>query len=381
LGEDLALFRDRQQRLGLVTSVCPHRGASLVYGIPDEDGIRCPYHGWLFSRNGACLDQPTPNHERPAYRVQCGVDAYDVEEMGGLIFAYLGPKPSPALPPYAFFLREETATEFRTIGIATIPCNWLQIMENSFDPVHAEWLHGRYFNYLRELAGQESNIALGGEHSKIAFDRFKYGIIKRRLRVGQSEEHDDWRVGHPVVFPNILIASSGSRYIVQIRVPVDDVTTKHYWYVWWSVPSSDSLPDSVRSLRHTYTVEIYDSAGRIMVDTIDGQDMMAWITQGRIADRTQEHLSLTDQGVRLYRNVLLEQLGEVAKGDDPMCVFRDPSMEAIEFPVESKGTGYDFDPANWVAQYLNTQAKFSPLIQALSQHTASDGRRVASVVR
>src|SRR6187455_2273291 len=55
LGEDLVLFRDQQGRLGLVAEQCPHRRASLAFGIPTKDGIRCPYHGWEFSRTGACL--------------------------------------------------------------------------------------------------------------------------------------------------------------------------------------------------------------------------------------------------------------------------------------------------------------------------------------
>ena len=49
LGEDLVLFKDREGRLGLITEQCPHRRASLAYGIPTKDGIRCPYHGWEFA--------------------------------------------------------------------------------------------------------------------------------------------------------------------------------------------------------------------------------------------------------------------------------------------------------------------------------------------
>jgi hypothetical protein len=35
LGENLVLFRDRQGRRGLIKETCPHRGASLAYGISD----------------------------------------------------------------------------------------------------------------------------------------------------------------------------------------------------------------------------------------------------------------------------------------------------------------------------------------------------------
>src|ERR1700757_1403866 len=55
LGEDLVLFRNRQGNLGLIAEQCPHRRASFAHGIPTEDGIRCPYHGWEFDAQGKCL--------------------------------------------------------------------------------------------------------------------------------------------------------------------------------------------------------------------------------------------------------------------------------------------------------------------------------------
>src|SRR2546427_13114945 len=58
LGETLVLFRDRQGRLGLIGERCSHRGTAMVYGIPEPEGLRCPYHGWLFDNQGRCLEQP-----------------------------------------------------------------------------------------------------------------------------------------------------------------------------------------------------------------------------------------------------------------------------------------------------------------------------------
>ena len=65
--------------------------------------------------------------------------AYPVQELSGLVFAYLGPEPVPLLPHWDLLMRQDV---FRHIGATVVPCNWLQIMENSLDPVHLEWLHG-----------------------------------------------------------------------------------------------------------------------------------------------------------------------------------------------------------------------------------------------
>src|SRR4030095_14520498 len=58
LGEELVVYRDKKGNYGLVGEHCPHRSASLAYGRVDDEGIRCPYHGWKFDCTGKCLEQP-----------------------------------------------------------------------------------------------------------------------------------------------------------------------------------------------------------------------------------------------------------------------------------------------------------------------------------
>ena len=52
LGESLVLFRGKKGQLGLIGDTCAHRRISLLYGIPEEEGLRCPYHGWLYNETG-----------------------------------------------------------------------------------------------------------------------------------------------------------------------------------------------------------------------------------------------------------------------------------------------------------------------------------------
>jgi len=118
------------------------------------------------------------------------IASYPVQEMGGLVWAYIGPEPAPLLPRYDLFVREDVDRE---IGFAVIPCNWFQIMENSLDPVHAEHLHGNHANYMLERQGKPAMHVR--RHVRTAFDVFPYGVSKRRLLEGQTEEVDDWRIG------------------------------------------------------------------------------------------------------------------------------------------------------------------------------------------
>ena len=150
LGESLVLYRDRQGRLGLIGDTCPHRRTSMLYGVPEDEGLRCPYHGWMFNETGQCIEMPAeaPDSTFPSRVKMAG---YPVQELCGLIFAYLGPEPVPLLPRWDMFVWDNV---LRDIGSTIIPCNWLQIMENSLDPVHVEWLHGRFADYVLERLGR-----------------------------------------------------------------------------------------------------------------------------------------------------------------------------------------------------------------------------------
>lgn len=92
LGEDLVLFLDGQGRLGLIEEHCPHRGVSSYYGFVENDGLRCAYHGWKFDCSGQCLEMPFEPEESPLKK-RVRAKTYPVQELSGLVFAYLGPAP------------------------------------------------------------------------------------------------------------------------------------------------------------------------------------------------------------------------------------------------------------------------------------------------
>src|ERR1700712_619929 len=105
LGEDLRAFRATDGSVGLVSPNCPHRGADLFFGRNENGGIRCAYHGWKFATDGRCLAMPTmdPGSARDRAELNVRLLAYPVQEAGGFIWAYLGPrKHMPPLPGLEF---------------------------------------------------------------------------------------------------------------------------------------------------------------------------------------------------------------------------------------------------------------------------------------
>jgi 5,5'-dehydrodivanillate O-demethylase len=335
MGEELVAFCDRSGRPGLIARNCTHRRASLAYGIVEEDGLRCVYHGWKFNHDGECVDQPFEDttHPEDNYEAKCGILAYPVQEMAGLIWAYMGPAPAPLLPRWAPLVWENCV---RDIGIVELPCSWLQCQENTLDPVHTEWLHNYGGAYYRSLSkGEEPELGHEPQHIKVGFDSFEYGIIKRRLTLGQSEDSEAWKHGHPMLFPNILLSGNPYQNQMQFRVPIDDERTRHFTVHTFQAAPGTRAP--VQEVVPSREIDLSEVNGRFPnLDVFFMQDYMVWASQGSIARRELEKLGRSDTGIILFRRMLLQQIERMQSGTEPsMNVFRDPvANEEIELPIE-----------------------------------------------
>ena len=139
LGEDLVLFRTRKGELGLLERHCSHRGASLEYGLPSDQGIVCCYHGWHYGTDGSILETPNDPTSEAAGQLYHG--AYRTHEYEGIIFAYMGPPEDvPEFPILDTYV--EPDNEMVPFSLH-MPCNWLQVLENTQDPTHSCFLHTR----------------------------------------------------------------------------------------------------------------------------------------------------------------------------------------------------------------------------------------------
>lgn len=140
LGEDLVAFRDKSGQVGVLHRQCCHRGASLEYGIIQETGIRCCYHGFHWNVDGTLLDVPGEPDAGKRMSTQVGQGAYPAFERFGMVFAYMGDfDEMPKFPEWEFF---HTYDDLEFASYSNIyPCNWLQIFDNIPDQMHTSQLH------------------------------------------------------------------------------------------------------------------------------------------------------------------------------------------------------------------------------------------------
>jgi 5,5'-dehydrodivanillate O-demethylase len=335
LGEDLVLFRTKRGEIGLIGDRCPHRQTGMEFGIPDDDGLRCCYHGWMFDTAGQCIDTPLEAPDS-TFKERVRTTAYPARELGGLVWAYLGPSPAPLLPPWDVLVMPNA---IRQIGVVELNANWLQCQENTGDPAHSVYLHGHLFKYQLEKRGLLDDRASEGQMHTL-FSRMKAGIgiesvyaipsqygfekgIKYSKELGAAR--DETRRHSTVMFPFFTQTGGSSevRQELQMRVPVDDTHTYHINYGCFIAPDGVIAPEQEQI--PWYEVPIYDENGKALLDFVLAQDMVAWWSQGELTDRSKEKLGRTDTPIILMRRQFEQQMRIVEDGGDPMNVFRDPS--------------------------------------------------------
>jgi hypothetical protein len=192
--------------------------------------LRCLYHGWLFDRQGNCLEQPCePEGKKFCQKVHHL--AYPCLERGGIIFAYMGAGEPPLFPAYEPFLAPQSHLLVTKIYHE---CNYFQANEGNLDPSHVSFLHRQDNvpeNLKRPVQGTDGKLPLALYAADLApeieADETDFGV-----RIFSIRRADQGRTFFRVtnfVMPNIATIPgpmSGDGYNLYWHVPIDDT---HHW--------------------------------------------------------------------------------------------------------------------------------------------------------
>src|SRR3954464_7088251 len=138
LGERLIAWRDGNGNYALMDEFCAHRGTSLWVGRNEDDGLRCPYHGWKYDHTGQCIEVPSEPVES-GFCQKIKLKSYPLVERGGVLWTYMGPpEKQPPLPEWEF---ATVPASHSFMSKRLQECNWLQAMEGGIDSSHVSFLH------------------------------------------------------------------------------------------------------------------------------------------------------------------------------------------------------------------------------------------------
>jgi phenylpropionate dioxygenase-like ring-hydroxylating dioxygenase large terminal subunit len=137
LGQSVVLWRDDAGTAHAWADQCPHRGAKLSLGRVCAGHLECPYHGWQFAADGACVKVPAlPGFVPPAGHA---ARVFGIEEHYGLLWVQLEADPTRTVPPFA----AESDGGLRKVlcGPYDVATSAPRIMENFLDMAHFGFVH------------------------------------------------------------------------------------------------------------------------------------------------------------------------------------------------------------------------------------------------
>lgn len=342
LGEELVAFRDSSGKVGLLEEYCPHRLASMFLGRNEDNGLRCVYHGWKFDVDGNCTDMPNePVASRFKHKVF--MKSYPTVELGGVVWAYLGPKEKIPAPPAMEWLRAPKA--HRNVSVTHEYCNYLQAIEGGIDTVHSSFLHN---NNLSDLA----DFKRVDQAPRLEVERTPYGFRYAGIRdIGEKGQYI--RI-YQFILPFHQFRSAqvvyergqGSRTPVpQTRghmwVPMDDTNTMIFNWIFAvdeDKPLTQALienyeagagrgPEGETRVRHRTRAndwlidrEVQRAKTFTGIQGVNTQDLAVQESMGPIVDRSREHLGTTDKAIIELRRLLLDTIADCKKGVEPRGV-------------------------------------------------------------
>lgn len=248
-GQDLVAFRDRSGRFCVLDAHCRHLGANLAHGgCVTDDGIQCPFHGWVWRADGT--NASIPYQDRPS---KARLGSWHTAESDGVLLVWhdaAGRAPlwspparlqdvAPHLAARTFHPADSGA-QSRYERTSVHP---QMLLENAVDPMHFRFVHGTpdYPQVLREDVDDYT------WHSKVGFGR--------RWQDGVDRHDDDVNTLH------LLWSGSGIAYnaltdperVMMVLIgctPVDDRTTDVFGTYW-----PERLPDDEVTGKHRAYVE------------------------------------------------------------------------------------------------------------------------------
>lgn len=234
-----------------------------------------------------------------------------------MIFAYMGPpEQMPVFPELDTFTHPPGN---RLIPIKmTLPCNWLQIVENACDPIHNAYLHaissGAQFSPAFAVLP-----ALDFVETPLGFLSMATRRIKENVFIRASD----------IILPNIGQFASGQNpgeeecfnitcSLTRWVVPIDERSSYYIGFVH-SNAHTTQIAEIDPSL---YGVDRMNFIGQTADRPYKERqrqpgDYDALVSQGAIANRKNEHLAATDRGIVMFRRMLGRAIEAVRIGDVP----------------------------------------------------------------
>ncbi len=222
-GESVLIVRTRDGGLAAHHNVCRHRGSRLAPECSSGSfagGIRCPYHSWTYTLEGALRTAPYLEDGDALRRDELSLHPVGVETWGGFVFVNLEPVEALArggtlaaqLGGAADRVRRYPLAELRVAREVTyqIQANWKVMLENYNEcyhcgPVHPELC--RLVPAFKQRGGADLDWERGIPHREGAWTFTASGTSDRAPFPGLDDDERSRHKGE-LIYPNLMLSLS-----------------------------------------------------------------------------------------------------------------------------------------------------------------------------
>jgi nitrite reductase/ring-hydroxylating ferredoxin subunit len=350
--ESVIATRDRQGQLQVFLNTCRHRGNAVCRADAGHaSSFMCTYHGWTYDLEGNLKGVPGYRdlYHGELDKSQWGlIKAGRVESYKGFVFATM----DPDAPPLEEYLGEVGRIGMDQIAARgdmmvvdgvlknVIDCNWKITTDNNIDWYHGQVTHASTLRGNR-VGGPPSAGGLPAEvrealskppvsdlHQRVVLGEYGHtiggprltpeirknlSIIPRSMKMPFNDH--EWRerpeakemlgefgadiLGHPTIFPNMLVATNGLQ--IGLRLP-KGVNKSEIWWFTFVERHEDGRPEQVIAM----ATHMFGPAGLLEQDDGENWSQSTRGTQGVVASRYPLHYGMglghgeiqhTDKGV------------------------------------------------------------------------------------
>ncbi|HKT72685.1 MAG TPA: aromatic ring-hydroxylating dioxygenase subunit alpha [Steroidobacteraceae bacterium] len=170
----IAVYRTESGGVAAIANRCPHRFAPLHLGRVRGEVLECGYHGLQFGREGKCVFNP---HTKTAGPNAAAVRAYPAVERYGAIWIWFSQDQvaDASLIPDLSVLSSMPKTALNDLPTMKVRGNYELVVDNLFDPTHAEYLHPGTLGGSGELRNREPSLKVDGRTVEVAW--FYEGVV------------------------------------------------------------------------------------------------------------------------------------------------------------------------------------------------------------
>lgn len=316
LGDNLVLFRDKDGSPCALENRCPHRGPLLSLGqvnVWDVGTITCRYHGMTFDKKGECVAFLSDGPDSPA----CGkvkATAYPAEEVGGIIWVYMGvkePKPFLDSMPHA---REVLSDGVLIRSRMQVPYSFLNQLDNTVDMTHVGCLHRTCYLFGDQKMGG------GVKFEELPGDGV-YASLREEGGHGGTKAINDIRWFMPNLVHHGREFMEGGVHGIWFWFVPNNIGTFTGWLIG-SIDVEKVGKRKAKSMSFMLRNALHSDALPGMACFIGGDAPMQ-MSQGRIVRWDQEKLARTDRAIIKVRQMMkdahkAEQEERRQRGLDPL---------------------------------------------------------------